>query len=81
VICNRMTDPDLSFLTLPLRIIPHQESYEIVDGEGRAVCFVYYEAKVTRRQVMGRLAPDDALVMAQFVARALADAAEDRFER
>jgi hypothetical protein len=66
-----MTDPDLSFLTLPLRIIPHRESYEIADGEGRAIGCVYYEANLTRRQVMGRLAPDDALVVAQVVARAL----------
>jgi hypothetical protein len=76
-----MTNLDFSFLKLPLRIIPHRESCEIADGEGRAICCVYYEAKVARREIMGRLAPDDALIVAQIIARTLADAAEDRLGR
>lgn len=62
-------------LSLPLRIVRHDESLEIRTSDGRAVAYLYFEDEPTRRATTNRLSREDATKAAKIMARALRDSA------
>ena len=63
-------------LRLPLRIVPHEESFGIVDAVGTNVCWTYFTATEERQQQTKRLSREDAVEVARVIARALTDRVE-----
>ncbi len=61
---------------LPLRIQPIPAGFVILDAGGARIAYVYAEPEESRRGVAGLLSPEDAVKVAQRIARALTDAAE-----
>jgi hypothetical protein len=58
----------------PFRIVPHDESIEIRDGRGRSV-WLYFCDEPGRRRDMRRWTRDEAVALAQRIARGLRDRA------
>lgn len=63
-------------LRLPLRIVPHAESFGIVDALGVNVSWVYFATTPERQQQTRRVSKEEALRIAQITARAVTDAVE-----
>lgn len=49
----------------PWKIVDHEESFEVQDAAGVALCFIYYEDEPIRRGMMKRLSKYDARRMAE----------------
>ena len=57
----------------PIRIRERAESFEIYDGPGRSVAYVYFENNPGRAAVSKRLSRSEALEAVKVMARAVAD--------
>jgi hypothetical protein len=53
----------------PWRIEEHPESYAIVDANGQALAYVYFEDEAGRRMTMKRLTKDEARRIAANIAK------------
>ena len=52
-----------------VRLIPHEESYEVHYSDGRPSVYFYHDDNPGRRSITGRLSPEEALEKAKAFAR------------
>jgi hypothetical protein len=63
-----MPSPDSPFRQ-PFQLVEHSESFEIASASGQRLAYVYFEEEPGRRDVMGRLAREDARRLAVTILR------------